>query len=177
MSTPIDPDQLYSDVWRMRREGRQDEALRAASDALAEVRRAPDAKTLARVLCVMGQMERDHDRPADAAASYLEAADLYRGLGDLEGIAYAVRHACDLQRELGHLKKAEALGAEGLAAYRTMKASGQASALDLANMLRVYGLLKEDLGERDEGRALWAEAGELYAEARIQAGVDEAKRH
>ena len=88
-----------------------------------------------------------------------------------------MRHACDLQRELGRLKEAEALGAEGVAAYRALKASGKASSLDLANMLRVYGLLKEDLGERDAGRALWAEAGALYADARVQDGVDEAKKH
>jgi hypothetical protein len=168
----IDADKLYSDVWRARREGRQDEALKLASDALAEARQGTNAKALARVLCVKGQMERDHGRTADAVALYLEAAALYRGLNDQEGIGYAVRHACDLQRELGQLKEAEALGAEGVAAYRTMKGAS----LDLANMLRVYGLLKEDLGERSEARALWAEAGELYAASRAQAGVDEAKR-
>jgi hypothetical protein len=168
----VDPDKLYADVWRMRREGRQGEALTLASDALAEARQGADAKALASALCVKGQMERDHGRVGDAVALYLEAAALYRGLNDQEGIAYAARHACDLQRELGRLSEAEALGAEGVAAYRAMKGA----ALDLANMLRVYGLLKEDMGERGEARALWAEAGELYAAARVQAGVDEARR-
>ena len=168
----VDPDKLYADVWQMRREGLKDEALKLACDALAQARQAADEKALARVLCVNGQMERDHGRTADAVALYLEAAGLYRALNDQEGIAYAVRHACDLQRELGRLSEAEALGAEGVAAYRAMNGAP----LDLANMLRVYGLLKEDAGERDEARALWAEAGELYAAARVDAGVEEARR-
>jgi tetratricopeptide (TPR) repeat protein len=172
MTAPIDADKLYAQVWQLRREGQLPEALAITTDALAAARQGGNAKSLARVLCVMGQIERDRGREEDAAACYLEAANIYRGLGEQEGLAYAVRHACDILRELGRLAEAEPLGAEGLAAYRALNAPP----LDLANMLRVCALLKEDLGDAAEAKRLWAEAGALYQTARVDAGVEEAKR-
>jgi tetratricopeptide (TPR) repeat protein len=173
MSQPIDADKLYADVWQLRREGKLPEALKTTADALAALRQGGDSKSLARALCVMGQIERDRGREEEAAACYGEAAVLYRSLLDQVGIAYAVRHQCDILRELGRLAEAEPLGGEALAIYRALNGAP----LDLANMLRVCALLKEDLGEVAEARRLWAEAGGLYRAARIDAGVEEARTH
>jgi hypothetical protein len=118
----------------------------------------------------MGQLERDQGNDDEAAKLYGEAAGLYRQLADQVGMAYAVRHQCDILRELGRLTEAEPLAVEGLAAYRAL-----GSPLDLANMLRVCALVKEDLGQTDEARRMWAEAGRLYRAARVEDGVQEAR--
>jgi tetratricopeptide (TPR) repeat protein len=169
MNSSVDPDALYEQVWQLRREGRPQDAYRLASDAMSAARQGAEAKVLARVLCVLGQMERDRGRNAEAVACYLEAADLYRGLGDQRLLAYAVRHACDLQRELGRLAEAEKLADEGLALYRAV----EGPPLDLANMLRVCALLKNDLGDAEETRRLSAEAGSLYETAKVSDGARE----
>lgn len=172
MNQPIDAEQLYARVWQLRRENKPAEAMAITTDALAILRHGGDAKSLARVVCIMGQMERDRGNDEDAAACYGEAVGLYRGLSDRPGLAYAIRHQADILRELGRLAEAEPLAAEGLAAYRALNSSP----LDLANMLRVCALLKKDLGDNAEARRLWEEAGDLYKAARVQAGVDEAQR-
>jgi tetratricopeptide (TPR) repeat protein len=173
MSQSIDADKLYADVWQLRREGNLSEGLTLTSAALAALLQGGDSKSLARVLCVMGQIEHDQGREEEAVACYREAAGLYRAISDQVGLAYALRHECDLLRELGRLAEAAPRGAEALAIYRALNGAP----LDLANMLRVCALLKEDLGDIADARRLWAEAGGLYRAARINEGVEEARAH
>jgi tetratricopeptide (TPR) repeat protein len=169
MPPPLDPEALYERVRSLRRQGRREEALRLAAEALAQARQGAGPAALAKVLCVYGQMERDRGRNAEAADCYREAAGLYRNLADTQGLAYAARHASDLERELGRLDEARTFADEGLAAYRALGGPP----LDLANMLRVCALLKFDLGEAEACRQMATEASELYAAARIPEGAAE----
>jgi len=114
------------------------------------------------------------------------AGDIAGGLAGYEGgvaalrmidaplrLAHTVRHVADIQRNMGSLGASKANYAEALAIYRAQPDTGK---LDLANTLRGYGLLLEELGDRAAAAAMWAEAGELYAAVGVQAGVDEAGR-
>ena len=48
-----------------------------------------------------------------------------------------------------------------------------AARLDHANALRPMAILKEELGQVEEARALWRRARELYGAVGIEAGVAE----
>ncbi|HEV8492824.1 MAG TPA: hypothetical protein VGR76_11160 [Candidatus Angelobacter sp.] len=62
---------------------------------------------------------------------------------------------------------------EAVGIYR---AHQQTPPLDLANALRSLALLKEAVGEDAKASALWEEAGILYAEANVEAGIVESAR-
>ncbi len=129
----------------------------------------------------------------DAAQQKIEEGRTARNAGDLAGalrgyeaavaqlrtmdaplrLAHTVRHVADMQREAGEFEAAKTNYAEALAIYRQDAATGT---LDLANTLRGYGLLMEALGDHSTARAMWAEAGKLYAIVGVQAGIDEAAR-
>jgi hypothetical protein len=48
-------------------------------------------------------------------------------------------------------------------------------ALDLANALRSFAILKQRTGALDDARRLWTEARDLYAEAGVWEGVVESE--
>lgn len=162
MTERIDADRLYARVWQLRREGNLPEGRAVTVDALAQLRQDGDTKSLGRAVCVMGQIERDERHNDKAADCYAEAADLYRQAGDRPGLAYALRHQGDILRELGRLPEADRALEEALALYRSLNSTP----LDLADILRVCALAKEDLGKTSEARALWTEARDRYVAAR-----------
>lgn len=107
----------------------------------------------------------------DARNLYAEAERAAREarLDDL--LAHALRHLSDLDREAGRLDEALHAAEEAVALYR-----GQAgiARLDLANALRQAALAREALGRPSD--EAWREAGALYAELDIAAGVAESER-
>lgn len=102
---------------------------------------------------------------------YAEAADKARTVGAAVALAHALRHVSDLDREAGRAEPALAAADEAVALYR---ASPDAAILDLANALRLAALAREALGQG--ATDLWREAGALYQDADIAAGVEEAQR-
>src|SRR5262249_24385250 len=104
---------------------------------------------------------------------YEEAAEIYRAISETLKLAHTIRHVGDILRHLERFAPADTSYAEALSIYRAHR---ETPPLDLANMLRGLALLKEALGENAEARALWAEAGSLYATANVEAGVVESAR-
>src|SRR6185312_15703655 len=88
-------------------------------------------------------------------------------------LAHTIRHIGDIHRHEGRTEPAESCYQEALAIYR---AHAETPPLDLANALRGFALLKESLGASQEARALWEEAGKLYASVNVEAGVIESER-
>lgn len=109
--------------------------------------------------------------PDQARDLYAKAADKAREVGAAVPLAHALRHVSDLDREAGRPEPALAAADEAVALYR---ASANATALDLANALRLGALAREDLGR--PAADLWREAGALYMDADVEAGVEEARR-
>ena len=79
----------------------------------------------------------------------------------------------DILREMGRFAGAAPAYSEALTIYHDHE---DTQLLDLANAVRGLALLKEDLGEKAEAKALWEEAGILYAEVKVEAGVKESAR-
>ena len=82
-------------------------------------------------------------------------------------------HAADILREQKRQNEAAPLYTEALEIYRKHK---DTPPLDLANAIRGFALLKEDVGDRTEALSLWREARDLYELTGIPAGVSESDR-
>jgi hypothetical protein len=88
-------------------------------------------------------------------------------------LAHTVRHVGDIHQDAGHAELAEPCYVEALAIYRNHE---QTDPLDLANAIRPLAVLRDDAGELQEAKRLWAEVRDLYAAANVMEGVAESLR-
>lgn len=166
-------DRLINQAFQARGENRLDDAKRDLVEAVTLCREAGAPGELAGALARLGQAERDLHHNDAALRHYEEAVALYRVEGDPLKIAHTIRHVADIQRHEGNHRLAESCYDEALRIYREQP---NTPPLDLANALRGSALLKESMGEIKQAREQWQEAGKLYAEVRVEAGVAESKR-
>ncbi|WP_263408200.1 hypothetical protein [Terriglobus tenax] len=122
-------------------------------------------------LILQGKTARLENRLLEAAEYYREAANLQHD----QPLRYAhtIRHAGDILRLARRFDAAEPCLVEALAIYRSHP---ERDTLDLANAIRGYACLADDLQRRELSAELWAEARELYRLCGIDAGVQEAKQ-
>ena len=156
-----------------KREHRPKYARNLFRKALKESRKSEDLARRATLYEELAYVDRNLRDLEAARGHYLQASEIYRGLGNPNKTAHTMRHAADILREQRKLDRAEPLYVEALAIYRSLK---QTSPLDLANAIRGFALLKTDSGDRQHALALWQEARELYLETGIEAGVTESAR-
>jgi tetratricopeptide (TPR) repeat protein len=166
-------DQLMQQALQARRENRLDDAKRDLLEAVVLCREAAAPGKLARALAGLGQAERDLHHNDAALRHYEEAVALNRIEGDPLRIAHTIRHVADIHRHEGNRRLAEGCYDEALCIYREQ---AETPPLDLANALRGSALLKESMGEIKQARVQWQEAGKLYADVGVEAGVAESKR-
>ena len=140
-------------------------------EAAAICRAAGADRELVVALGKLGHVEQDAGRHEAALACYEESVAAARRADDPLRLAHAVRHLGDVHRHAGRLAKAEACYGEALSLY-ARHAAGPA-ALDHANALRPMAILKEELGQIEAARLLWARARKLYSAVGIEAGVAE----
>ena len=124
----------------------------------------------------LGHVEQDAGRHETARACYEEAVVAARNAGDPRRLAHAVRHLGDVHRHAGRLAEAEACYDEALSLHGRLETRGPAL-LDHANAVRPMAILREELGQVEEARALWRRARDLYRAAGIEAGVAECTDH
>jgi tetratricopeptide (TPR) repeat protein len=141
--------------------------------AVKSSRKSHDQRRLARALAALGQIQRDLHNDDDALRLYEEALEIYRALKDPLKLAHTVRHVGDILRHMERFPAAATSYAEALRIYR---AHQETPLLDLANALRGLARLKEAMDENAEARALWEEAGSLYAACNVETGVAESAR-
>jgi len=108
-----------------------------------------------------------------AQRHYEQAVAEMRTSGDQLKFAHTIRHLGDVHRQQKHWPEAEICYIEALGIYRTHPSP---NALDVANAVRAYAVLKSDTGEDEEARPLWIESRDVYQSLGIQAGVDEYNR-
>jgi len=166
-------DHLFTEATRARLEQRFGDAKRDLTEAVNTCRKSKDQRRLARALAALGQIERDLHNEEVALHLYEESVEIYRALNDALKLAHKLRHVADILREMGRLPPAAAAYVEALRIYHD---HADTQLLDLANAVRGFALLKEALGENAEAQALWEEAGILYAEVSVEAGVAESAR-
>ncbi len=140
-------------------------------EAAAICRAAGADRELVVALGKLGHVEQDAGRHEAALACYEESVAAARRADDPLRLAHAVRHLGDVHRHAGRLAKAEACYGEALSLYA--RHAADPAALDHANALRPMAILKEELGQIEAARLLWARARELYSAVGIEAGVAE----
>ena len=85
-------------------------------------------------------------------------------------MAHAVRHLGDAYYYASRAGQAEACYVEALSIYRGHE---QTRPLDLANAIRSFAVLKDEIDARKESQHLWREAYDLYVALNAPAGVAE----
>jgi hypothetical protein len=95
-----------------------------------------------------------------------------RGLDQPLWLAHTIRRAADILRDMGRNVDSAPHCREALELYR---GHNEPAPLDLANTLGGYALLKGEGGAFREAEQLWQEAGRLYAQVDVHAGVAESK--
>ena len=93
-----------------------------------------------------------------------------RKVDDPMKLAHAVRHLGDAYYYAKQSAKADACYVEALSIYRSHE---HTRPLDLANAIRSFAVLKDDVGADEEARRLWQEAHDLYVDLKAPAGVAE----
>jgi tetratricopeptide (TPR) repeat protein len=167
------PEALLRQGYQARREDRLADAKTRFTEAVDLCRTADDKAMLAQALTGLGQIERDLRETDAALRHYEDAVAIYRTLDDPLVLAHTVRHVGDILQNQGKLESAAPCFVEALEIYRRHE---ETPALDLANALRGYALLKASTGDKEEAKRFWQEAGVLYAAAGVKAGVAESER-
>ena len=166
-------EELRSRAVAARRESRLDDAKRDLIEAVALCRKGQEEIDLAKALTALGQIESDLHDHAGALKNYEDAAAIYRATNDSQRLAHTIRHIGDMHRRQKRADLAEPCYREAVELYRCDPTTPP---LDLANALRGFAMLKDDMGEQLEAKPLWEEARELYAAVEVKEGVAESSR-
>ncbi|MGH9493568.1 MAG: tetratricopeptide repeat protein [Candidatus Sulfotelmatobacter sp.] len=164
------PEELIALGYQARREGRREDARKFFCESVELCRGGDDQSLLARALSGLAQIERDFGNRGAAIECYREAVDILRSGADPLSFAHTIRHLGDVLRGDGSLEEAAPCYEEALRIYCN---SGETSALDLANTLRGFALLRGAVGEAEEAMSLWRDARGLYESVNVEAGVRE----
>jgi len=101
--------------------------------------------------------------------SKLAVASARRGEDSLR-LAHRVRHLGDAYYYAGRWTLAEPCYVEALSIYRRHE---RTRPLDLANAIRSFAVLKDEVGAAELSQSLWQEAHDLYASLKVSAGIAE----
>src|SRR6266516_4651804 len=101
--------------------------------------------------------------------SKLAVASARRGEDPLK-LAHRVRHLGDAYYYAGRWVLAEPCYVEALSIYRRHE---RTQPLDLANAIRSFAVLKDEVGAAQQSQSLWQEAHDLYVGLNLSAGIAE----
>ena len=93
-----------------------------------------------------------------------------RKVDDPLRLAHTVRHLGDAYYYAGKWSLAEPCYVEALSIYRRHE---NRQPLDLANAIRSFAVLKDEVGAAAEAEPLWQEAHDLYVSLDVSAGIAE----
>jgi tetratricopeptide (TPR) repeat protein len=167
------PESLLEHARIARKEHRLEEAAELFRKALTECVPSESPAQCALLYEELAYVERNLQDLNTSAKLYRQASRVYRDLGNPLKAGHTMRHAADILREQKRTDEAAPLYTEALEIYRKHK---DTLPLDLANAIRGFALLKEDVGDRTEALRLWREARDLYELTGIEAGVLESGR-
>jgi len=85
-------------------------------------------------------------------------------------LAHRIRHLGDAYYYAGRWASADGCYVEALSIYRRHE---RTPVLDLANAIRSFAVLKDEVGATERSQVLWQEAHDLYVTLKISAGVAE----
>src|SRR6266581_2807522 len=93
-----------------------------------------------------------------------------RKVDDPLRLAHAVRHLGDAYYYARRSARAESCYVEALSIYRRYE---NRQPLDLANAIRSFAVLKDEVGSAEEAEQMWQEAHDLYVSLNASVGIAE----
>ena len=162
--------QLLVEAWRLRGLGKYAEATKLV-DYVHEHCPGQNVNLLGRIFHIYMQMAYDHGKPEEALAFNQQSIDYYQKGKLPDQIAHALRHRADILSHLKRFDEAEQYYHEAIEIYRkqTNTHPGQ-----LANALRGYALLSEQIQQLKRAVTTWKEIKSLYEACQVPEGVLEA---
>ena len=161
---------LLEKAWVKRREEKYEEVESLLAEA-RELCGEEDFDALGRIYHIYMQIDYDKGDFTKALDFCHQSLMYYKKLGLPEKIAHSTRHLADLQCHLGQHAESENNYQKAINMY---KESSSLQAGNLANALRGFAIVLENLNKLNEARTTWSEVKTLYQSLGIQAGVDEA---
>lgn len=155
-----------------RRAGDHATAVSLAEEAKDAAQSSGDPKALGAAYSALGRLRRDEHSLEAAAELYGLAIALARESDDANALAQRLRHVGDIAVEQGNFARAEQCYDEAGPLFDAL----EVGPLTSANFLRSVALLREKQGANAAAAGLWSDARSLYAEAGIDAGVEESDR-
>ncbi len=111
---------------------------------------------------------------AESADFYRRSAEVFDASGDFVRGAYAARHQAEALLKAGDAAGASDCILEIVRFYRAQERQGQdVGRLEMANALRVAGLVEEARGNLKDAEGYWGEARVGYLAEGVEAGVEE----
>lgn len=163
---------LLGEAWSKRSEGKYEDVASLLTEAREQCE-VDDYDALGRIFHVYMQVDYDKGNLSKALELCQQSLAYYQKSGIIERIAHSTRHLADLQCHLGLHAESES---NYLKAIKMYKKSPNLHAGNLANALRGFAIVLENLNKRNEAQATWSEVKTLYQSLGIQAGVDEASQ-
>ena len=158
---------LVHAAWRLRAEGRLDEAAGVIRQGLALTQEAgAPVSLMADFLVEQGQLEHRLGHIDAALGHYQDAIALFRQERDNLGLANALTSLGDLEHRLGHIDAALGHYQDAIALYRQERAN-----LGLANVYQALGDGEQELRHFAEAEAWYLQARELYITEREPMGL------
>lgn len=138
-------EELIARAAQHRWERKPNDAAREWAKAVELSRQQNDIPSLIRSLRGAAETELDLGRNCEAGALYEEAVSWCRKQNsDALLLAHTVRHLGDVRRHTGQHEGAQSCYEEALGIYRR---EPDANPLDMANALRPFAILKEEMGD------------------------------
>jgi len=163
---------LLEKAWARRREEKYEDVESLLTEARS-LCGEEDYDALGRIYHIYMQIDYDKGHLTKALVLCHQSLAYYKKLGIPERIAHSTRHLADLQCHLGQHVESENNYQKAINMY---KESSTLHAGNLANALRGYAIVLENLNKLNEARTTWSEVKTLYQSLGIQAGVDEASK-
>ncbi len=158
---------LRAQGWLASDRSERQSAIDAFTASLAIYRTLELPSMIAIVLCdlvhVMGDPGREY---AQAQAYAAESLEIFRGLGDLGGIAYALQQTGINETRAGHYAEAAAAYIEALGLWRRLQA-----AREIGWALEQVGEAMWHQGQVDAAQTYWIEALELFTLNEVDYGI------
>lgn len=166
-------EKLLTAAWAKRRVGDYEAARSLVAQAQQDCQ-DDDFAALGRIYHVYMQLESDHDQYEEAVVFSKQSVSYYEKAQLPNKLAHATRHLADLHQALKQWEASETHYRKALTIYRSDPNTAQGN---LANTLRGFGSLLEQVGKKTEAIRIWEETQALYQACGLTAGVEEAKQH
>lgn len=163
--------QLLTEAWKLRGEGDYEASKQRLAQA-EELCQSNDFDILGRISHIYMQHAYDQNNIFVALEFNQKSIDYYTKAKNLDKMAHSIRHRADLLAAQNELNEAYISYSKSIELYRSNSDTKDG---DLANALRGYALILEEMGTVDNALSIWVEIRQIYTTHNLTEGMEEAE--